>query len=293
MAALPDGSLSIAGVIFGLPGTAGIHGAVIYQNGSFSPWPGVPNLPAFGQFVTRNGDLLISFFQSIHRWDGSNWTVLPDLANGPIGELPTGELIGCDLSSPSGSTPSSFAYRLSNGVWEPFANVGAGANLIAADDEGNLFVGGPMATVGGEISVGFGHAIPTCRATTISSGAGCVGGAGPVTLHSNNLPWSGGIYRASADGMTAQSLALQLFGVQPTVQPLPLGAPGCSLFTVPFLTTLEVPSNGSVAMAFALPSSANLIGQLLRQQVVGIELGSSGLVRLTSSNALDLVIGAF
>ena len=93
--------------------------------------------------------------------------------------------------------------------------------------------------------------------------------------------------------MTAQSLALQLFGVQPTVQPLPLGAPSCSLFTVPFLTTLEVPSNGSVAMAFALPSSANLIGQLLRQQVVGIELGSSGLVRLTSSNALDLVIGAF
>lgn len=295
LAALPNGSLSIGGFFIGAGGIPGVTGAMLYQNGSFSPLPGLPvtGLPGSRQFVTSEGDLIINFFASMHRWNGSTWTELPGLSTGPLAELPNGELIACSPATPPlGHTQSSFAYRLRNGAWEQFANVGAGAARIAVADDGDLFVGGPMTTVDGEISVGFGHALPSCRATAVSAGAGCVGGAGPVTLQSNNLPWSGGVYRATADGMTAQSLALQLFGVQSTAQSLPLGAPGCSLLTVPFLTTLEVPSNGSAAMTFELPSNAIMIGQQLRQQVVGFELGGAGIVRLTSSNALDLVIGA-
>ena len=78
-----------------------------------------------------------------------------------------------------------------------------------------------------------------------------------------------------------------------------LGAPGCGLFVQPVALDLLLPgsggaASGSVDASLQIPANAALVGLALRTQVVGIELNAaSAITSLTSSNALDLVIGAF
>ena len=51
-------------------------------------------------------------------------------------------------------------------------------------------------------------------------------------------------------------------------------------------------AGGVATTAWALPNSQSLVGVQLRLQVVGIELAAAGIDRITSTNALDLTIGA-
>jgi hypothetical protein len=55
---------------------------------------------------------------------------------------------------------------------------------------------------------------------------------------------------------------------------------------------LLLPSFGIATSTWALPASPSLAGLQVRLQVVGIELGATGIVRLTSTNGLQLTIGA-
>jgi hypothetical protein len=54
---------------------------------------------------------------------------------------------------------------------------------------------------------------------------------------------------------------------------------------------LLLPSAGIATSAWAVPALPSLAGLQVRLQVVGIELGAAGIVRLTSTNALELTIG--
>jgi hypothetical protein len=77
------------------------------------------------------------------------------------------------------------------------------------------------------------------------------------------------------------------------VQPLPLGAPGCSLFVAPLVLDLLLPQNGAATATVLVPASPSLAGLVFREQVVGLELDALGaLTRVTSTNALALTIGA-
>jgi hypothetical protein len=64
------------------------------------------------------------------------------------------------------------------------------------------------------------------------------------------------------------------------------------LFTVPTFAEALVPVAGRAAGSYLVPSQPSLVGQQLRRQVVGIELGLTGAFRLTSSNALLLKVGS-
>jgi hypothetical protein len=113
-----------------------------------------------------------------------------------------------------------------------------------------------------------------------------------VTLSATTGAWVGGTFRTASHTFPAGSLALQAIGLQNPVQPLPGGAPGCSLYVLPILTDVLIPSGGIAASAFAIPAQPVLAGQQFRLQVVGIELAGTSIVRLTGTNALDVTIGA-
>ena len=293
LAALPNGDVAIGGIFIGIPGQPTLGGLVVYQQGVVTTLPNTTVQVGSRLLVTSNGDLIVRGQNMIMRWDGATWTTLPfvaALSTAGFGELANGELVTAGSQNGSSAVPS-IIYRLRNGAWEPFGGLAGNGRLVASSGTGDLFVASTTTTPQG-LSFGLAHATPACAARATVFGSGCVGGAGPVTLLPDNLAWIGGVFRSTATGMTANSLALQAFGVVPTVAALPGGAPGCSLFVTPILVDVVVPAAGVATAEFAVPNQPILIGQTLREQVFGIELSTQGITRLTSSNALDLIVGA-
>ena len=74
---------------------------------------------------------------------------------------------------------------------------------------------------------------------------------------------------------------------------LPIGVPGCDLRATPDVLDLYLPTAGTVSLQLQLPSATVLVGQVLYQQVVPIELDLGGsLMALTATNALQLTVGS-
>ena len=164
---------------------------------------------------------------------------------------------------------------------------------VAISGRGELLVAGNAALSSGGVGVGFVRGVPTCPADAVTLGAGCVGSSGPLSLDIDALPWLGATMRATATGLPAQSLAIHVIGATAPSQPLPLGAPGCSLLVAPALLDLLLPSNGEVEAAFLLPNDPALVSVSFSSQVVGLELSAGGaLGQMTSTNALLLTVGA-
>ncbi len=250
------------------------------------------SVPTNRLHVDRQGRLITSGGGVIRRLDGTSWTTLPGITLNGLSDLPNGELIAAGSAVPVGGATSAL-YRLRAGGWEAFGDVQTNAaTAITASDRGEVFAAGSFHTVMGQVSYGFAHGQPTCPAATAVVGAGCSGGAGPVVLSTAGGAWAGGVFVATATGMTANSLALQIVGTPAPAVALPGGAPGCSLFLAPLLAEAVVPSGGVATTAWLVPNAPTLVGVQLRLQVVGVELAGASIVRLTSTNALQLTIGA-
>ena len=208
--------------------------------------------------------------------------------------LPDGDLVVAGAIPSVAGQPATGLARLEGGTWSAIPGlVGNSALVMAASARGTLFVGGGFATAGNFVSVGLARAEPTCPAAVVAYGAGCVGGAGTVSLAATTLPWTGAAFRANAQGMTANALALHAVGLQAVVAPLPLGAPGCALFVDPLFVDVLVPSNGQVTTTLLLPGTPSAAGMVVDTQVLGVEFDAAGgIVRITGSNALALTLGA-
>ncbi|MCU0866112.1 MAG: hypothetical protein MUC36_20200 [Planctomycetes bacterium] len=254
--------------------------------------------------VDANGEVFaVGFFPSLTtrlaRWSGSAW--VPAVVAAPIdwalnvaAFLPNGDLVvGGAISSVFGQ-PATGLAQFDGTSWRPLLGLqGESVWTLAASADGTVFFGGSFATAGGFVSAGLARAAATCPASLATAGAGCSGGAGPVTLASDSLPWAGAPFRSLASGLTTPSLAVHLVGLQPNNVPLPLGAAGCGLFVDPVLVDLLLPANGVAAATITLPRGPGVAGIVVRSQVVGVELDPAGaIVRLTSSNALELTVGA-
>jgi hypothetical protein len=129
-------------------------------------------------------------------------------------------------------------------------------------------------------------------------GAGCVGSGGPLTLAATGLPWIGAPLRSAASGLPANGLAVAVLGAAATPMPLaavhPLGGPGCQLLVAAHLLVLAVPAQGTVAFAVDVPHAPALVGAVLSQQVIALDLGSgASLQAVTSTNAITATFGAF
>ena len=158
--------------------------------------------------------------------------------------------------------------------------------------------GGDFTVVNGAGSAYVARLTTTCPATAASFGAGCAGSGGPNVLAVTSLPWIGSTFRSVATGMPALALALGVFGFSTTFIPMPLilpqGAPGCTLRVSPDLLDLYLPTASSVQTQVVLPNTLALVGQVIYQQVVPVELSGLGsITALTSTNALSLTIGSF
>jgi hypothetical protein len=290
LVSLPDSSFALGGQ-FGGSAT----GVALASGSTVTFLAGAPTV-VLELLVDSRGGLVASSGANLQRWDGTTWTSLPALNLTGLGELPNGELVATSGFQSVGGGAASCVYRLRSSGWQSFGDVRPASassypTAITASGRGDLFVAGAVASASNTVSVGFAHAVPTCPAAASIVGAGCTGGAGPVTLVTNNVPWVGGVFTATASGMTTSSLALQVLGSSTPAMPLPGGAPGCSLFVAPILMDLLLPSAGIATSAWAVPAAPGLAGLQVRLQVVGIELGAAGIVRLTSTNALELTIG--
>ncbi|MFK7738796.1 MAG: hypothetical protein AB8H80_00630 [Planctomycetota bacterium] len=287
--ALPDGDFIIGGMF--LPAT--FSGGYRFSAGVVTPLssPGFRVIEAMD--LAPNGDLLIA-------QTGITSGVVRETANGPALIAPFS--VSRDVSDlemlPDGSLVivSDGVERLVGSSWVPIDG-GIGANAVrdvAFGARGELFAVGRFQVAGTSVAAGVTRATTGCPASVQSSGAVCVGSAGPVVLSTSDRPWLFSTLEASATGMTATSLAAQVLGLQPTSLPLPLGAAGCALLVDPAVVSLLLPEAGVASVALNVPSGAGTLGQSLLLQVVGLELGpQSGLQQTTSSNALSLTIGAF
>ncbi|MGB3965888.1 MAG: hypothetical protein WBO45_04090, partial [Planctomycetota bacterium] len=105
--------------------------------------------------------------------------------------------------------------------------------------------------------------------------------------------WLGATFRATAVGLSANPLALQLLGTAPAALPLPLGAPGCSQLVDPVLSDVLFPSGGTATCSLFVPELPSLIGRQFLAQMVGLEFAGPTLTQTTSTNALLATIGAW
>jgi trimeric autotransporter adhesin len=299
----PGNALAMARTANGDILVGGGFGTHRYAAGSLQPFSTATH--SVRRFATdhRGEVVAVGFFPSLNtrvaRASGNAW--LPLAVPAPVDWdltattfLPNGDLVvGGGIATVFGQPATGMAQFVGNS-WRPLLGLqGWTIWTLAASETGTMFAGGSFFTAGNFVSAGLARAEPTCPASLATAGAGCSGGAGPVTLTAGSLPWAGATFRSTATGMTTPSLAAHVIGLQPTNVPLPSGAAGCALFVDPVLLDLLLPANGVVDAPVALPRGASVAGVVVRTQVVGIELDQAGaIVRLTSSNALELTVGA-
>lgn len=255
--------------------------------------------------VRRNGDLVVGGIQlmvasgdsPLVRWNGTAFVPVDPTISGTVmalAELPNGDLLVAGTVM-RGSQLLGHLLRWDGATWSLIAgDLNLPVNKVAVDGRGRIVAAGPFTASGGQTLPGFAWTSVPCPASVLAYGSGCVSAAGPVTLTADNLPFAGAVFRSSATGMAASSLAVHAIGLQPLSQPLPLAAPGCLALVDPLHSQLVLTASGSCRPTLALPNSAAFAGINLLTQVVQLELDASGsrLVGLSATNGLVLTIGA-
>lgn len=267
--------------------------------------------------VLPNGDLIAGgnftfaggvAANRIARWDGVSWSALGSgVAAGSILQtnvqalsvLPNGDVLAAGLFTIAGGVAANYVARWDGVNWSP-VNGGvdrAVGNLVALPN-GDRIASGNF-TLAGNVPVdGLARLTTNCAAVAHSYGAGCVGPSGPTVLASDELAWINGTFRAMATGMPTNGLAVAVFGFGQLALPMPvvhpLGVAGCELLVTDEILLQIMVASGQTETWIAIPGAAPLIGAQFYHQVVGIELdASSAITALTSTNALQLTIGAF
>ena len=291
---LSDGVLVAAGSLVNFGGSYGV-----------GRWDGVawttdPGSQSVSWVVAdAEGQLFGISYNSLMRWNGSSWQYLvqlPSSYSGAITALPDGSLVvGQGLLPIQQPAP---LHRWTGGVWQSMGSLDGGVVAIGFGSNGDLLVGGSFRRVDNTMSALIARRTTSCPASVRVYASGCTGSGGLAGLAAASLPWLGGSFRSKATGLPAQGLGVSVLGLAPTSVPLSTilsaGLPGCSLATTADLLSLLVPVGGEADFALALPANAALVGGVLHQQVVGLDLDAGGaIVGATASNALAITIGLY
>ncbi|HEX6812641.1 MAG TPA: hypothetical protein VF384_13525, partial [Planctomycetota bacterium] len=263
----------------------------------------LPNgdLLAGGAFTTAGG---VSA-NRVARWNGTSWSPLGSGISAvpasvlAMAVLPNGDVVAGGYFTTAGGAGGNYIARWNGTNWSA---LGSGMNnqvlALTTLPNGYLVAGGVFTVVNGAISMCLARLTTTCPATAVSYGAGCTGSGGPNVLAATSLPWIGSTFRSAATGMPSSALALGVFGFSTITTPmpsiLPQGVAGCTLHVSTDLLELYVPAAGIMQTQLAIPNTVAIVGVVLHQQVVPIELSGTGsITALTGTNALTLTIGSF
>lgn len=291
------------------PLAAGDFGVLLLQGGSWVSL-GSSNAPCYALAVTPNGSVIVGGAftsiggvpaQGIAAWNGSSWTPLQVGIGGVVRALlalPNERLLAGGAFATAGTVVANNIARWDGSAWSEVAGgTNAPVNALLMADNGDIWVGGDFTAVGGSRGAGWAARLVTpCPASSVSVGSGCTGSGGALGLMATSLPWLGGEFSSRASGLPTPSLGLAVAGLVPIsvplVQVLPIGVAGCSLLTNPVLIDVFVPQSSTAEVRLPLPAATVLVGQVIYQQVVGIELDAFGVPSaLTATNALRLVVG--
>ncbi len=250
-----DGRLLVLGT-FTMAGGVAANGVAWWDGVSWSAEPGLENIVFTRPKFLPDGSLIVRTSSGSQRWDGVQWTSLGD-------------------SSVILSGTSEGTAVLTNGDYVLAAvfqtSAGAAANNLVRFQS-------------------------SCRALATPVGAGCLG----QSLQTTSAAWAAGVCRVRGVGLGAAQLVLVGTGFAPQAVGLdtllPQGVAGCSLLVVAdsSLTQLAFANGGVAESSLSIPRDPVLVGAAFRQQMVPVQFdGIGALVAVTSTNAVDHVVGSY
>lgn len=224
------------------------------------------------------------------RWNGSTWS-----ATLPIGSL---------LPPPSAVLPGGDEVQAVGGLLvrdgpsgtQLIAGFDGAVSQLQLDQDGTLHAFGGFASSSG-VPAGF-HAavVSSCPATATTYGATCSSSVGSLVLTTAAKPWAGTTFTAQLDGLPAGALTVVAYGFDPVDVLLsvflPEAVPGCRLLTTLEILSAGISAGSAIETSVALPAIPAAIGEELHHQGFVLD-ASSGSLQVSSSNALQLVVGAW
>jgi hypothetical protein len=257
--------------------------------------------------ATSGAIAVVTGSHDVRQWTGTAWVTLGvGLGVQTVAFAPNGDvLVGGSFGSFQGVMARRLArWRAASSTWAAVAGgmdtgaAGAGVCDLRVLSAETMLVGGGFTTVDGAGGAALATVRTPCAATVSRYGTGCTGATGTNTLQALTLPWLGTTLRSLAMAMPANGFALHLLGGAQLATPLaaltPLGGAGCELLVTPDALRAFVLSAGAIVLDLTIPNTAALAGVTFHEQVVAVELSTSGAItRFTSSNGVTATIGSW
>jgi hypothetical protein len=92
-------------------------------------------------------------------------------------------------------------------------------------------------------------------------------------------------------------MAVSAYGFADSSEPLsaivPVAGPGCSLLVKVAFLQLEQPVAGAADTRIRIPATPSLVGSRFYHQVMPLEIDALGIVAVTGTNGLALLVGTY
>jgi hypothetical protein len=312
VAALPNGDVVVGGFFTTAGGTPA--GRIARWDGtSWQPLGAGMNSTVYSLAVLPNGDLVAGGeftvaggtpIPCIARWNGTTWSGFGTGLNArtyAVLVLPNGEVVAGGEFTTAGGVAANRIARWNGSAWSAIGSgLSAGCTALSGPSATGLAVAGTFVDAGGFIARGFARVLTTCPAAWAPFGNGCASSGGSNQLVADTPPWVDATFRATGSGLPASALVFTATsftavpqGVAPLAAIFTEGIPGCDVLVAPDILGALLTSTGTATSSFLLPSAPPIVGVTFFHQMIPFELGGSGVVAITATNALQLTAGAF
>lgn len=261
----------------------------------------------FGQVY--NGVTPVGSF-TVARFDGTTWYgqgngcwlpgYSPPYGVTTLAALPTGGYLAGGWFARAGDLQLTNLVRREGEAWWPIGQgVGPDHGVITAMfplANGDVVVAGPFEVLDGQAAGGLARITPGCAPTVAAIPTRCIGPVGPMVATANSLPQLGTLMVTQANGYGPASIAATVIGGAPAyflnlAAAFPTTGAGCELVPPPTFVEASLPIAGTATYALAIPNVAALVGLVLRQQYVQLELDANGaFASISVSNALQFAV---
>lgn len=300
---LADGSVVVGG-LFTSAGALAANRIARWDGANWSTFGnGMSSGVVLALTTDRSGQLIAGgdYFTNpvLGEWDGTSWNVL-GAPNGDVfalTTLPNGDLVVGGRFTQMSGTPVQHLARYDGNSWNAMQNGTDAPVLHLHFSSTALVASGRFARAGDQASAGNAMWSATCPATATAYGTTCVGPAGPLVAAAETLPWTGATFRSRASGFAPTAVGAVGIGLASQSTSLstvhPTGQPGCLLSTSLDAVSIVLPNGGVCSQSLSIPDAPGLVGLQLHVQFLQLDLPPAGAPTSSSSNGIELSIGAF